>query len=136
MRKLGYPPAMVRMRIVIAGLLAFALLIGPGWQPCIALQQNHHTSVPTMDAALHQGHAHHHMVTDQTAATGKDREAGREDVCQKCCAACIPTSILPRGPESLWAPAVSRISFAPPDARLRGRFVFVDPDIPKSRHVI
>jgi len=133
------------MRIALTGLLALALVLGPGWLPCIAFHQKHPASAArSIDpVSSHQGHVHHQhaMVSDDAVsdqdhaatatATEKDRTAVDENACPKCCSACILTSVMPRGPEWTVASAVSRIFFPPPSEQLRGRIVFVDPDIPK-----
>jgi hypothetical protein len=136
---------MGRLRIVVTGLLALAFALGPGWTPCIALPQGHAASIASHDdvshdeMTSHRSHSHHsHMAAaddhasaaSHAAIPAKDRESGHEDACLKCCAACIPTSILPRS-EMVWAPAGSRVVFAALIARAPGRVVFVDPDIPK-----
>jgi hypothetical protein len=136
---------MALVRIIAAGLVTLALVIGPGWQRCAAFHQGRPASAaPGIEMAL-QGHAHHrHTDHGHTSANDdgapdaglvtaadKDRTSSNDNGCQKCCAACIPTSPLPRNSEWTWAPAASRIFFDSLSAQLRGRIVFVDPDIPK-----
>jgi len=133
---------MARMRIFLTGLLTLALVLGPGWLPCISFHQKHPASAAQSIDHMppHQGHAHHQhaMVNDgavsgqdQAVAADKDRGTVDEDACPKCCGACILTSVMPQAPQWTVAAAVSRIIFTSLNEQLRDRIVFVDPDIPK-----
>ena len=131
---------MARLRIIVTGLLALAFAVGPGWTPCLAFHQAMGVaSEPTSALGSHQNHAHHmhEMATDHLASaagdrttTDKERDRGGDNVCMKCCAACMATSVLPRS-AAISAPTGSRAVFVSLNARVPARFVFVDPDIPK-----
>jgi hypothetical protein len=131
---------MGRLRIIVTGLLALAFAFGPGWTPCIAFHQSRAAAVASPDEMVsHRSHGHHaHMAADDHLASAapraaipdKERGSGHEDACLKCCAACIPTIVLPRG-DVMWTPTGSRAVFASLKAEAPGRIVFVDPDIPK-----
>jgi hypothetical protein len=76
------------------------------------------------------GHmAHKHSVADESKLGGQPE--GTDNACAKCCGMCVLTSVLPHDPSWVVAPMVSRISFAFISEQLRGRIVFVEPDIPK-----
>jgi hypothetical protein len=130
---------MACLRIIVTGLLALALAVGPGWKPCLAFQ--HRVADEALGALVsHHGHAYrpHEIAADHivsavsdTTRTDKERDCGDENICVKCCAACILTSILPRS-VVISAPTELRVVFVWLNARAPGRIVFVDPDIPKS----
>jgi hypothetical protein len=146
--------AMGLLRIMLTGLLALALMLGPGWLPCIAFHQQHRVaaSLP-MDhmasnhmvsdhMASHQGDAYHqHMMANDDVASDKDhavmagdnkgRATSNEPACPECCGVCTLTSAMPPGTYWTVAPMVSRIFFASLSEQLRGHIIFVDPDIPK-----
>ena len=140
-RKSCYAAAMVVVRNMLTGLLALALALGTGWGSCVTLEQRlQETFAPTTDhMTSHQGHKH--SIADIRVSDGKAHAVSTEgmgepesthDGCLKCCGICVLTSVLPRDPLWIVAPAVSRFSFALIDDQLRGRIVLVDPDIPKQ----
>jgi hypothetical protein len=134
---------MVFLRHTVVGLLALALAIGSGWQPCATLQQQVATA-PIDHMASHQSHEHyrhamahdhdHDALGNNYLVTDKAQPKSADDACQKCCGACMVTSIMPLGPEWTVIPVVSRVSFASLSEQLRGHIVLVDPDIPK--HIV
>ena len=120
---------------MITGLLALALVIGPGWQPCVASHQTGSLVAATeAKPASHHDHADHRHSPDHTGVAQpphKSGDTGDNAACQKCCAACIPASILPRD-AVVWTPEGSRATFVSPSERSAGQIVLVDPDIPKT----
>ena len=127
---------MVLVRNVLTGLLALVLTFGTGWGSCVTLEHRlQKTAAHTTDhVTSHSGHEHltakgkaHALSTE-----GAGKPESTDDACLKCCGICVLTSILPHDPSWIVAPIASRVSFALTSQQLRGRIVFVDPDIPKQ----
>jgi hypothetical protein len=131
---------MVLMRNMLTGLLALALTFGTGWGSCVTLEKHlQRTAAPaTGHMTSHRGHEHS-MANDRelvgkthaVPTEGMGAPESTDDACLKCCGVCVLTSTLPNGPSWIVAPVVSRLSFAFTSEQMRGRTVFVDPDIPK-----
>ncbi|HET7886847.1 MAG TPA: hypothetical protein VFL62_11520 [Bradyrhizobium sp.] len=130
---------MARLRFLVTALLVLAFALGPGWTACVASQHGRSVFLASPDAATsHRSHDHHahaaagHIVlATLDAVPGKAHQSGHDDgTCLKCCAGCIPISILPPS-NVVTVPTGARSVFAAIDAQAPGRIVFVDPDIPK-----
>jgi hypothetical protein len=133
--------AMVLVRNMLVGLLALVLTFGTGWGSCVTLEHRSQKMVVSTTDHMTSHSRHEHSIANDHEPAGKVHvvleEGGvgapdsADDACQKCCGVCVLTSVLPHHPSWIVAPVVSRVSFAFTSERLRGRIVFVDPDIPK-----
>lgn len=89
----------------------------------------------------HQGYEHHQhaMAEDDKALGNRDLAKvakGQPESGHACCGACMLTSVVPLSPDATVAQTVTRVTFSPPVEQLRGRIVFVDPDIPRAHRLI
>jgi hypothetical protein len=141
--KSSYVSSMVVLRHMMVSLLTLALSIGTGWQSSARMQEN--PASPSAALAshtdLHQGGGHHQHAMSNSEALGElllamavNGQPESVHACMKCCGACMLTSVIPVGPGSTVAQAITRITFASLIEQLRGRVVVVDPDIPK--HIV
>lgn len=132
---------MAFVRNMLTCLLVLGLTFGTGWASCAPLQQQRHADASSPDGHLppHQGHEHsithdHEPPGDAHLVSSADpgQPESADHACLKCCGACMLTSVIPLA--ALWTvvTVASRISFAALSEQLRGRIVFVDPDIPKQ----
>ena len=136
-----YVLGMVVLRHMVLGLLALALVMGPGWQSCATAHESlePQSAAPANQAGLHRGHERHQHAMAANDAPGdhglakaaKGQPHGGH-ACIKCCGACTLTSVLPIWPGWAAAQAITRVTFALLIEQSCGRVVVVDPDIPKS----